>query len=514
MARVHNTPVHWATSLFKEVYELNPVAKSWPHNAVPFWLAKSKIHDAMIPALSQLNTLELSLKYKVPEVSKRTVTIHGDFHDYNFLYADHKKNLLRVIDLDTAWVGNPLLDFSRNMWTMNLNFAERQKLAQSYLQHLGLKDVTKQKVYDMLYDAEVYKLFTAIEGYLWKLAPTCHEESTEDPNFIHNQLQDLVQIWENAGKAKKSQMRIIEVGIFLYAHETNVIWHKWASTSNCGKKIPMIQEDFRKEENFTNLFELRGLHGKPIDMAQVNGFLSHFNDMFKPEYQPTIQAIEPWDAYYKPGGIKITPKEDPHNFLANPTILTYFGPVEGKKGRRFVLGSTRKSGYPYAIMTGWMSILANERDHKAQVWFRTTKWHGMNLSMDPHEIFNTFVNGLEQDIVHVWNANMDHPTDLVKHTTHKKVPAHKAPAHKAPAHKAPAHKALAHKALAHKALAHKAPAHKAPVKVSKREATAKLEDLAKKALIKTPATKKAPAHKKDAIHLPPAHIKRRRLLKK
>jgi len=36
MARVHDTPTDWATPLFKEVYKMNPITKSWPHNAIPF----------------------------------------------------------------------------------------------------------------------------------------------------------------------------------------------------------------------------------------------------------------------------------------------------------------------------------------------------------------------------------------------------------------------------------------------------------------------------------------------
>merc|ERR1712054_420861 len=184
---------------------------------MPFWMAKNKISPDHMTAFTELNSLEMSLAYKVPEISKRTTTIHGDFHDYNFLYADQKKDKLRVIDLDTAWVGNPLVDLSRNMWTMNLDFKDRKALTKEYLSHMGVKNVNKQKVYDMLYDAEVYKLFTAIEGYLWKLAPYCAAESAKDPNFIPNQLQDLVQMWTEAGKSKKTQMEIIENGLFLYA---------------------------------------------------------------------------------------------------------------------------------------------------------------------------------------------------------------------------------------------------------------------------------------------------------
>merc|ERR1712072_629930 len=94
--------------------------------------------------------------------------------------------------------------------------------------------------------------------------------------------------------------------------------------------------------------------------------------MFKPEYAPTTQAVEPWDAYYKPGGWKIIQKAD-------PAMIIYFGPVEGKKGRRFVLGGSRKSGYPYSQFTGWMNIVANQKNNKAQVWLKTTDWHVMGL---------------------------------------------------------------------------------------------------------------------------------------
>merc|ERR1712093_746084 len=100
-----------------------------------WWIAKSKQKASDAGMWEQMNQLEGSLQFKVPEVSKRTTTIHGDFHDYNFLYADHKKDKLRVIDLDTCWVGNPLVDLSRNMWTMNLDFKDRQELVKEYLSH-------------------------------------------------------------------------------------------------------------------------------------------------------------------------------------------------------------------------------------------------------------------------------------------------------------------------------------------------------------------------------------------
>jgi len=392
--------------------------------------------------LSTINPLELSLKWKVPEVSKRTTTIHADFHDYNFLYSDHKENLLRVIDLDTSWVGNPLTDLSRNMWTMNLNFSQRQVLVKSYLEHLGLKNVNKQKVYDMLYDSEVYKLFTYVEGFIFGLFQKCQADQAKDSNFIHNQLSDLINIWTEAGKSKKSQMRLVKDGIFLYAHETNKKWHKWATTSTCGLSMYMIQPGFRKDEKFTNSLELFG-HGSAIKMTEVKTFLSHFNDMFKPEYVSTTQAVEPWTDYYKEGGIKIIPK-------SNAEVITYFGPVEGEKGRRFVVGTARKSGYPYGIMTGWMNIVANEKDKKAHVVFKTTKWHAMGLGIpDPHALAKKMMTDIENSITHVWNANMKHPTDLVKPTLAKKAPvakkakaAKKAPAAKKAkaAKKAPAHK--------------------------------------------------------------------------
>merc|ERR1712166_3843 len=266
----------------------NPFSKDWPHNNMVFWVAKNgAMPDAFLPFLNSIGNAEKTLGelFKVPEISKKTVTVHADFHDYNFLY-ENNKDKLRVIDLDTSWVGNPLMDLTRNMWTMNLQFAERQELVRAYLEHSGIKNVTDQKVHDMLYDSEGYKLFTAVEGYVWKLFDNCGKERDEDSKFTGDQLKQLIDIWAEAGKSQKSQMRLNEIGLFSYVHENNKQWSKWATTSRCGQSIGFIQPDHRQNEEFTNLFELRGSHGAKVDMNQVNGFISHLLDMFKPEYAP------------------------------------------------------------------------------------------------------------------------------------------------------------------------------------------------------------------------------------
>jgi hypothetical protein len=490
MARLHNTPFDWATPLFEEVYKVNPFTKQWPHNAMPFWMAKNKISPDHMNALTELNSLEMSLAYKVPEISKRTTTIHGDFHDYNFLYADHKKDKLRVIDLDTAWVGNPLLDLSRNMWTMNLDFKHRQELVQEYLNHMGVKNPSKEKVYDMLYDAEVYKLFTAIEGYVWKLVPMCAQEMASDPSFVMKQMHDLVHIWTEAGKNHKLQMELVEFGLFLYAHKHDAAWHKWATESRCGKSMYFIQPDFRQEENFTDVMELRGPHGDPVHMKEVNTYLSHFPDLFKHD-DATHHASEPWDAYYKKGGFKFALKPD-------ASLIIFFGPIEGPKGRRFVFGTTRKSGYPYAMMTGWMKFRANKKDEKAQVWFRTTKWHAMSLGFpDPHAALHGLIENLEKGLAAGWEHQLEEDQHHKDH--HGKKDTHHKGHH---AKKTPTKKYLAKlhhekKDHAKKFLAKKAPAKKVQAKKHKREMTEK-KATAKVAAVKKALAKKTPAKKTPA----------------
>jgi hypothetical protein len=88
---------------------------------------------------------------------------------------------------------------------------------------------------------------------------------------------------------------------------------------------------------------------------------------------------------------------------------------ENKKGRRFVLGSTRKSGYPYAQFTGWMNIVPTQKGRKAQIWLKTTDWHVMGLGVtNAHESFQTMATGMLTGLRMLWDSNMQHPTKLLE----------------------------------------------------------------------------------------------------
>jgi len=94
MASFHKTPTDWATPLFPETFKMNPKLKDWPHNNMVFWVAKNgPMPDAFLPFLNSIGQAEISLGklFKVSEISKKTVTVHADFHDYNFLYENNKK---------------------------------------------------------------------------------------------------------------------------------------------------------------------------------------------------------------------------------------------------------------------------------------------------------------------------------------------------------------------------------------------------------------------------------------
>ena len=401
LARVHMTPTTWAEKFYPEIYKLVPGSEKWAKNTVGWWNARNPLDAASVPMVKSLVDLELSCKWKYPKISTKLVTTHNDFHDYNFLYANKKEDLLRVIDLDTNWVGNPLADISRNIWTMNLNWKQRKDLFQTYMEKMTGGKVTKDDMIAFMFDAEFYKVLTPIEGFTSRVF-ACPDVQ-KDPKIGIDSIKELKSIWDKAGKNKQSMEKLVKEGLFKYALSASKRWNDLATKTACGLSIASIQSDFRVKEDFHHTFQLRGKGGHRTNLKRVELLFSKFNEIFsgdvmKQQYKPVV----PWTEYPKKGGIIATKK----NY---ETLPEFYGPLE-KKGRRFVFGSTRKSGYPYALWTGWLNFKISQQDNKARVSIKTKNWHQMALGApDMHQAWGDFMDGFTKSFRAVWNAELVHP---------------------------------------------------------------------------------------------------------
>jgi hypothetical protein len=328
------------------------------------------------------------------------VTIHGDFHGYNFLYADAKETKLRAIDLDTTWRGNPLQDMAYHQLLMNVSYKEKFDFAKAYLEtrYKG-KKATKKDIHNLLMDAELMKFWIPLAGTIQTMIGACGADMAAEPTLGPQVWQTYFKVWTEASKSQKETEELLKTGIRNYVYEHDQHWREFISRP-CMASAANYLPGYAGERNTKiEIFEFdHWKNTKDLEKLKTDPF-------FLPQLMIDQHIFtEPKEWKQVKGGKDYGARPDP----TGATKLFVWPELRSKKDKeegntsRFVLGGSRKSGYPYAQINGYLGFKTEKKNGKLQLKVIQRRWKPM---MTPN--FSAVEGGLMDLVRRAINAHFE-----------------------------------------------------------------------------------------------------------
>lgn len=282
---------------------------------------------------------------------------------------------------------------------MGLPWKDRKTFYWSYLKKMKVhKRVTKKNVYNLAADAELWKFWGLVDGLMNDVGNRC-KLTPVSPEYIKPWLI-MNRVWQKAVKKWSSKKKLVEMSIF---HYLNYIkdkeWDAWVK-GPCGKTIPYLQKKFRDRENFTTSFVFKGANPKKLlkFVKNTDSWAHKLHD------KKMISTLKKWN-YKKSGvkfhGLKMTNPLSPKNPFY---ISNYF---KRNTGNRFVVGGSGKSGYPYAMMTGFLNYSTSKTPAGTKLTISGNGVHQMGMDIGGlSTAYKNVIGGIGLTLKQAWNEHV------------------------------------------------------------------------------------------------------------